>query len=122
MKASILIILLSTIFIIAAGPWHGREAEADSELAKKTQNPVSDLISLPFQNNTDFGVGPDYETQNILNIQPVWPISLNDNWNLVTRTILPVISQPGLLPEQDRTNGLGDTTLPLFYPLRIQES
>ena len=81
------------------------------DLAKATQNPLASMISLPFQNNTNFGIGPDDETQNILNIQPVWPFSLNDNWNLVTRTILPVISQPGVLTGgEGRVNGLGDTT------------
>ena len=85
--------------------------QSTQDLAKATQNPLASMISLPFQNNTNFGIGPDDETQNILNIQPVWPFSLNDNWNLVTRTILPVISQPGVLTDgEGRVNGLGDTT------------
>ena len=67
------------------------------DLAKASQNPIANLISLPIQNNTNFGIGPDDETQNILNIQPVWPFSINENWNLITRTILPVVSQPGVL-------------------------
>jgi hypothetical protein len=91
------------------------KAATTEELAKAAQNPVADLISLPLQNNTNFGIGPDDKTQNILNIQPVLPFSLNDNWNLITRTILPVISQPGLLPGQDRTNGLGDTIFTAFF-------
>lgn len=86
------------------------------DLAKQAQNPVADLISLPFQNNTNFGLGPDNRTQNILNIQPVWPFKLNDDWNLITRTILPVTSQP--LPNGDRENGLGDTTLTAFFSPR----
>jgi hypothetical protein len=61
------------------------------ELAKAAQNPVADLISLPFQNNTNFGYGPDDEIQNVLNIQPVIPFHLSENWNLITRTIAPVI-------------------------------
>ena len=72
-------------------------AEQNSQdLAKASQNPIANLISLPIQNNTNFGIGPDDETQNILNIQPVWPVSLNEKWNLITRTILPVVSQPGI--------------------------
>ena len=90
-------------------------SQDEAELAKKTQNPVSDLISLPFQNNTNFGMGPDDKTQNVLNIQPVWPFALNEDWNLITRTIVPVISQPALTPGQDRTNGLGDTTFTAFF-------
>ncbi|MFC1827806.1 neuromedin U [Thermodesulfobacteriota bacterium] len=86
------------------------------DLAKATQNPIADLISLPFQNNTNFGIGPDDETQNILNIQPVWPVSLNEKWNLITRTILPVVSQPGALTNgEGRVNGLGDTTFTGFF-------
>ena len=61
------------------------------ELAKLAQNPVGNLISLPFQNNTNLNFGPEKGTQNILNIQPVIPISVNDNWNVITRTIVPVI-------------------------------
>ena len=83
-------------------------------LARATQNPVADLISLPFQNNTNLNYGPRDHTQNILNIQPVIPISLNADWNLITRTILPVISQPGLEPGQGTTFGLGATQASVF--------
>jgi len=78
----------------------------EGDLARAAQNPVGDLISLPFQNNMNFDVGPADRTQNIHNIQPVLPIGLSKDWNLITRTILPVISQPA--PGTDRTNGLGD--------------
>jgi hypothetical protein len=81
-----------------------------ADLAKATQNPLASMISLPFQNNTNFGIGPGDDTQNILNIQPVMPFGLNDNWNFITRTIIPVISQPGITPGDSRTFGLGDTT------------
>ena len=64
------------------------------ELAKLAQNPVGNLISLPFQNNTNLNFGPEKGTQNVLNIQPVIPISVNDDWNIITRTIVPVISFP----------------------------
>jgi len=84
--------------------------QSTADLAKATQNPLASMISLPFQNNTNFGIGPGDDTQNILNIQPVWPLSLNDDWNFITRTIIPVISQPGIAPGDSRTTGLGDTT------------
>jgi hypothetical protein len=89
---------------------------ADQDLAKQTQNPVANLISLPLQNNTNFGIGPDDETQNILNIQPVWPFSISEDWTLITRTILPVVSQPNVLTGgEGRINGLGDTTFTGFF-------
>lgn len=84
----------------------------EGDLARAAQNPVGDLISLPFQNNMNFDVGPAERTQNVHNIQPVWPISLGKKWNLITRTILPVISQPA--PGSDRTNGLGDLSFTGF--------
>ncbi|MDX1431006.1 MAG: neuromedin U [Gammaproteobacteria bacterium] len=87
---------------------------SSEELAKLAQNPVGNLISVPFQNNTNFNVGPEEETQNILNIQPVIPISLDEEWNVITRTILPVISQPAFSPGESRENGLGDTQVSAF--------
>jgi hypothetical protein len=86
-----------------------------TELARAVQNPIASLISLPFQNNTDFSYGPDDETLNTLNIQPVWPFQLNDDWKLITRTILPVVSQPEIIPGQGRETGLGDTTFTAFF-------
>jgi len=59
-----------------------------ANLAKAAQNPIAAMISVPFQNNTNFNVGPDDKTQNILNIQPVIPVDLSPEWNLVTRTIM----------------------------------
>jgi len=86
-------------------------AQDDTDaLAKAAQNPLASMISLPFQNNTNFDYGPENGTQNVLNIQPVWPFELNDDWNFVTRTILPVVSVPGLTPGDSRTTGIGDTT------------
>ena len=89
-------------------------AQSDAELAKAAQNPIANMISLPFQANINTGIGPDDETQSILNIQPVWPFSLNDDWNLITRTILPVTSQPDIFTTEGRVNGLGDATFTAF--------
>jgi len=88
------------------------EEENDQDLEKQIQNPVASLISLPFQNNMDFGVGPDDRTRNTLNIQPVWPFSLSENINLITRTIIPIISQP--VGANDSEFGLGDINMSLF--------
>lgn len=94
--------------IIEAG-----ENETD-ELARAAQNPVASMISVPFQSNTNFNFGPQEKTQNVLNIQPVIPFELSEDWNLITRTIVPVVSQPALTPEQDREFGLGDTLFSAF--------
>jgi hypothetical protein len=84
------------------------------ELAKLAQNPVGNLISVPFQNNTNYNVGPLNGNQNILNIQPVIPIEISPEWNIITRTIVPVISQPKFSQDSERKNGIGDTVLSAF--------
>jgi len=98
--------------LVATTPAHA-EMSAE-ELAKLAQNPVGNLISVPFQNNTNLNFGPEKGTQNILNIQPVIPISVNEEWNIITRTILPVIWQPSLGPGIDSNTGIGDTTFTAF--------
>jgi opacity protein-like surface antigen len=88
----------------------GRSTE---DLAKASQNPIASLVSVPFQNNTNFNVGPFNRTQDILNIEPVVPMSLNAQWNVISRTIIPVMSQPNPLIDSS-TNGVGDISESLF--------
>jgi hypothetical protein len=92
---------------------HAQEAD----LAKKLANPIADLISVPIQSNYDFGVGPGDGTIWKTNIQPVIPIGINDDWNVISRTILPVIDQEGLAPAGDTLDefGLGDITQSFFF-------
>ena len=97
---------------LVAGAAHAEMSA--TELAKLAQNPVGNLISVPFQNNTNLNFGPEKGTQNVLNIQPVIPVSVNDDWNIITRTIVPVVSLPSLYPGDDRTNGIGDTVFTAF--------
>jgi len=85
-----------------------------AEMARAVQNPVASLISLPIQNNTTFQWGPQEEVLNVANIQPVLPFALSQEWNLITRTIFPLISQPAILPTQDRLFGLGPTVFSAF--------
>lgn len=81
--------------------------QSEEDLAKATQNPLAAMYSLPFQNNTTYGVGEFERPQNILNIQPVLPFSLSEKVNLINRIILPVITQPSST-EDKSTTGTGD--------------
>jgi hypothetical protein len=72
------------------------------------------MISLPMQLNMNFGTGPEDDLQTVLNIQPVVPFSLGESWNLITRTIMPVISQPDFGVHSKRENGLGDIQFSAF--------
>jgi hypothetical protein len=98
--------------LLAVSP--ARAETSAEDLAKIAQNPIGNLVSVPFQNNTNFGVGPQSGTQNILNIQPVIPFELNEDWNIITRTIAPLIWQPGSVPDEGTTFGLGDVQLSGF--------
>ncbi len=89
-------------------------SDSASALAKKLQNPIGDLYSFPFQSNTNFNTGPHNGTQDILNIQPVIPIHVNEDWNVITRTILPLIWQPSFAPARTVPFGTGPTTFSAF--------
>jgi len=93
----------------------GAGGESTEALAKAAQNPVAKLISVPFQNNFNFGVGPEDVTQYVLNVQPVIPITLSEDWNLITRTIMPIINQPSPAPGVPSAFGLGDINPSLFF-------
>ena len=84
------------------------------ELAKLAQNPVGNLISVPFQNNTNLNYGPEGGTQNILNIQPVIPFDVDKDWNIITRTIVPLIWMPSLGPDIGAKSGIGNIQLSAF--------
>jgi len=86
----------------------------EGDLARAAQNPIADLISVPFQNNTNFDIGGLNYEQNVLNIQPVIPFHLSEDWNLITRTIIPVIYQPALFDGDDHDFGLGDIQFTAF--------
>ena len=90
------------------------EKAATEELAKAVQNPVASLISVPVQNNSNFNVGDFNRTQDVLNIQPVIPTKMNENWNLISRIIQPIVWQP--YPNQNAGGqyGLGDMN-PTFF-------
>lgn len=90
-------------------------AQETEALAKAAQNPIASMISVPIQSNTNLNVGPGKDVQEVVNIQPVYPMSLTRDWNLITRTIVPLLSQPELVPGQGRTNGIGDIQFSGFF-------
>jgi len=109
-------LLLVNPALAATGDGTIEEHEDDTaELARAVQNPIANLISLPFQMNIDPNYGPRDKPLYTTNIQPVWPFELNEDWNLITRTIIPIVSQPQLRPGQDRETGIGDTTFTAFF-------
>ena len=96
-----------------------RSGDDTQDLAKQAQNPIANLISLPFQNNTAFNFGPRERTLNVLNIEPVVPFKLNENWNMITRTIVPLIHLPSLEEGDGSKNGLGDINPTFFLPTAL---
>jgi hypothetical protein len=79
----------------AAPPAQAPSAADNADaLRKAAQNPVASLISVPIQENWNFGIGPASRIQNVLNVQPVIPVNLTQNWNLIVRWITPIIYQP----------------------------
>ncbi len=90
-------------------------ADESEDLAKKLSNPISDLVSVPFQFNWQQNVGPFELTQFILNVQPVIPFTLNEDWKMIVRVIAPFIGQPPLLVDGEPAFGLGDTTNSFFF-------
>jgi hypothetical protein len=97
-----------------AGAAGSSGAASEKSLREAAQNPIAAMISIPFQDNVNFGVGPYGQTQNVLNIQPVIPFKLGDDWNLVTRWITPVVYQPRLSPQDGPEFGLGNLQ-PAFF-------
>jgi hypothetical protein len=112
------LLIISVTFLMVAIAYAQDEpktstTDADA-LAKQLQNPIASLISVPFQGNFDFGYGPNDGSRILLNIQPVIPVSISENWNLITRVILPVVSQTDVFGESGNQFGLGDAVISGF--------
>ena len=84
------------------------QSEDAGDLAKESQNPVGNLVSLPFQNTTSFGIGPEDARSNVLNLKPVYPVSLGKRWNLINRGVVPLVYQQEVIPGTGSASGLGD--------------
>jgi hypothetical protein len=112
-----------TILIILSGSYltgilKAQEAKPEisaEELAKKLSNPVASLISVPFQNNMDVGIGQYNGSKNTLNFQPVIPISLSPKLNLISRVIIPVVSQHNITGESTTETGLSDAVVSAWF-------
>lgn len=108
--------LLSLSLLLAAISSASAADDAD-ELAKELANPVASLISLPLQNNFDFGIGALDGWRYTLNVQPVIPFELNSNWNLITRTIVPYVYQEDVIGQSSQS-GLSDVVQSFFFAPR----
>lgn len=94
----------------------GQENANKEELAKQLSNPISSLISVPIQLNLDDNIGSlDAGNRQTLNLQPVVPLRLNDDWNLISRTILPLVHQSDIAPGSGSQTGTGDIVQSLFF-------
>jgi len=118
-----IVLAISSGLILGLAPSSIRAEEAtvdeekakEAELAKKLQNPVASLISVPIQNNWDFGIGEANAMRYTANVQPVIPFSLTEDWNLITRTIVPVIYAESPVQGGRDAWGLGDVVQSFFF-------
>jgi hypothetical protein len=123
MKHLIWVAAVVGVLVMSSRVAHAQQATAaatgeSEELAKKLANPISDLVSVPFQFNWEQNVGPSELTRFILNLQPVMPFEINHDWNLIVRLIMPFISQPPLFVGGTAAAGISDITTSFFLSPR----
>ena len=108
--------LVALVVLLTAAGAQEAQAQADAaEVARKLNNPIASLISLPMQLNYDTALGPDGEGDRfLLNVQPVIPFGISEDWNLISRTIVPLVQLNGVPPGNDES-GVGDVLQSLFF-------
>ena len=111
-KCALAALVITVVSLGVGGPCLAQSAEESA--AHDAQNPVANVITVPFQNNTYFDAGHYNRTENALLVEPVVPIKISDDWNIITRTIIPLINQPHAPPLAGSTFGLGNIQ-PQFY-------
>lgn len=111
----ILTFAVPVVPVNAQGAGAAQTPPSDADLAQQLSNPVASLVSVPLQFNWDQPVGLDDDTRFTLNFQPVVPISLNEDWNLIARWIMPYVSQPRLFEGAMPTSGLSDIVASAFF-------
>jgi len=101
--------------VAAAAQTPAGQPDQQAELAKKLANPISDLVSVPFQFNWEQNVGPTNDTRFVLNVQPVIPFSVSGDWNMIARIIVPFVSQPALADGGTPAFGVSDVLTSFFF-------
>jgi hypothetical protein len=114
MKKTFFIFLAACLLTVLAAKAQ-KPAVSAEELAKKLSNPVAALISIPFQDNMDMGIGNFNGSKNTLNFQPVVPISLSAKLNLISRFIIPIVSQRNITGQGTSQNGLSDAVVSAWF-------
>lgn len=110
------VLLLGGALPAAVAQAEAESSESDTQaLAKQSQNPIASLISVPIENNINYNAGPENNTDTSFTLKPVYPVQLSEDWNLINRVLIPIVSRGSRAPGQGREVGLGDITYQGFF-------